>query len=138
MFLITKRFISYNGRSFISKYDNLYRIGNDIDKSYYYKIIQSYKILESKYKAILNNNKIYINPELNTNIALDILKYRETIQNLQYLAVEHFILHKDNDFKFISKENDKKYQKNHEYIINLYRKFLNLPSKQFHYPKLNI
>ena len=136
MFKISKRFISFNGLSYLNYHNNYIRLGNDTTTQKYYSIIDNYKSLEIENKALINLGRIRVNPSLNRYIAKDILEYRISIQKLQFAAIEHFIYTSEGLMKKVTKELDRKKQLQHEYIIHLYTDFLELPKEEFIYYKL--
>ncbi len=134
---ITKRFISYNGISYYSNNTSkkLIRLGSDDIKNKYFNKIIEYKQLENDNTSIIYNGFITINPYLNQVVAQEILEYRMAIQRLQFYAMDHYIF-SNNTLNFITKREDRNRQIRHEYVINLYRKFLNLPPEEFNYFRL--
>lgn len=133
--MIQKRYISYNGISFIKDKESsiLKRLGTDADFYHYFSIIDQYKSLESKYDTIIyKNNKLVINNKTPYSIAKTILNKRIEIQNLQMEATDHYIL-KNNMLKFIPKYIDRKKQLSHEHIISMYRKYVGLEDIRFVY-----
>ncbi len=134
--MITKRFISFNGLSYIPRQNQLIRIGNDTSTEIYYEIINNYKYKEKETNAILRwNQKIIINPKLDPLDAKEILDGRYHIQRLQYVAMDHYLSH-NNQLHFVTKKKDREAQIRHEFIINLYRKYLEYPTEEFIYTPL--
>jgi hypothetical protein len=135
---LAKRFISFNGHSYVQKGSNFIRIGNDKDKENYYSIIQEYKALEHNNTVLVrNHHKIIINPLVDRGVAKEICSLRGYIQNLQYAAMGHY-LEIDGQIYKISSSVDRAAQIRHEHIIHLYRAFLRLPKEEFVYFKLKI
>jgi hypothetical protein len=138
MFKITKRFISFNGHSYVPKEGGLVRIGNEKDKERYYSIINQYKQLENENNALVRfHRKIIINPLLDRGVAKEICSLRGYIQNLQYVTMGHY-LEINGSLYWVSQQADRATQIRHEHIIHLYRAFLRLPREEFVYFKLKM